>query len=65
MRKFFITDIHGDLKGLQLLLRQSELDWEQDRTSGWRPDASDASSPKSIQDKRTYLDRKKRKDEVR
>ncbi|WP_340025705.1 hypothetical protein MHI24_11170 [Paenibacillus sp. FSL K6-1096] len=31
MRKFFITDIHGELKGLELLLRQSELDWEQDQ----------------------------------
>lgn len=31
MRKFFITDIHGDLKGLELLLRQSGLDWEQDQ----------------------------------
>lgn len=31
MRKFFITDIHGDLQGLELLLRQSGLDWDQDQ----------------------------------
>lgn len=31
MRKFFITDIHGDQKGLELLLRQSGLDWGKDQ----------------------------------
>ncbi|NQX45605.1 serine/threonine protein phosphatase [Paenibacillus tritici] len=31
MRKFFITDIHGDTKGLELLLSKAEVDWKQDQ----------------------------------
>ncbi|MEK4513982.1 metallophosphoesterase [Paenibacillus sp. FSL H8-0122] len=31
MRKFFITDIHGDKTGLELLLRQSGMNWAQDQ----------------------------------